>query len=96
MTDRQEAETQRAAAAGRPNTIRPFDGVYDTHEPLPNRPNVDFEDKVWGLEDEGDGSFYTDSSFSSPSNSAVTPKKTVAGSSTGDKQRLSSVETDIF
>lgn len=97
-----EEGTQRA---GRPSaSLRPFDGVYNTNEPLPNRPEVDFEDKVWGLEDEGEHSVYTDSSFSSPSTSGVVPpKKSVpnAGSSSTptaaqSKQRLSSVETDIF
>uniref|UniRef100_A0A146LTJ4 Extracellular domains-containing protein CG31004 n=1 Tax=Lygus hesperus TaxID=30085 RepID=A0A146LTJ4_LYGHE len=101
MSERQESELQRA---GRPATgVRPFDGVYTTNEPLPNRPNVDFEDKVWGLEDdEGDGgSYYTDSSFSSPSTSRGTSKKTVLPPPpplppNKEKQRLSSVETDIF
>ncbi|XP_014488092.1 PREDICTED: protein mesh [Dinoponera quadriceps] len=28
---------------------RSYDGVYRTHEPLPNRPDVDFEEKEWDL-----------------------------------------------
>ncbi|XP_034194646.2 sushi domain containing 2 mesh isoform X1 [Osmia lignaria lignaria] len=28
-----------------------YDKVYRTHEPLPNRPNVDFEDKDWDLKE---------------------------------------------
>ena len=28
-----------------------YDKVYRTHEPLPNRPNVDFEDKEWDLKE---------------------------------------------
>jgi len=30
---------------------RSYDKVYRTHEPLPNRPDVDFEDKEWDLKD---------------------------------------------
>lgn len=28
---------------------RSYDGVYHTNEPLPNRPNIDFEEKEWDL-----------------------------------------------
>lgn len=28
-----------------------YDKVYRTHEPLPNRPDVDFEDKDWDLKE---------------------------------------------
>jgi len=28
---------------------RNYDKVYRTHEPLPNRPDIDFEDKEWDL-----------------------------------------------
>lgn len=28
---------------------RSYDGVYHTHEPLPNRPDIDFEEKEWDL-----------------------------------------------
>lgn len=28
---------------------RSYDKVYRTHEPLPNRPDIDFEDKEWDL-----------------------------------------------
>lgn len=34
---------------------RTYDGVYRTNEPLPGKPLIEFEDKVWDLEDE----FYT-------------------------------------
>lgn len=30
---------------------RTYDRVYRTHEPLPNRPDIDFEDKEWDLKD---------------------------------------------
>lgn len=30
---------------------RNYDRVYRTHEPLPNRPDIDFEDKEWDLKD---------------------------------------------
>lgn len=30
---------------------RTYDKVYRTHEPLPNRPDIDFEDKEWDLKD---------------------------------------------
>lgn len=30
---------------------RSYDKVYRTHEPLPNRPDVDFEDKEWDLKE---------------------------------------------
>jgi len=30
---------------------RSYDKVYRTHEPLPNRPDIDFEDKEWDLKD---------------------------------------------
>lgn len=41
---------------------RSYEGVYLTHEPLPNRPNVEFEDKDWDLR--------RDYSSSSPSEAA--------------------------
>lgn len=28
---------------------RSYDGVYHTHEPLPNRPDIEFEEKEWDL-----------------------------------------------
>lgn len=31
---------------------RKYDGVYRTNEPLPGKPLIEFEDKVWDLEDE--------------------------------------------
>lgn len=31
---------------------RKYDGVYRTNEPLPGKPMIEFEDKVWDLEDE--------------------------------------------
>ena len=31
---------------------RTYDGVYRTHEPLPGKPLIEFEDKVWDLEEE--------------------------------------------
>lgn len=48
-----------------------YDRVYYTHEPLPNRPDVGFEDKDWDL---GDANSPTDSiltveSFRKPGNS---------------------------
>lgn len=30
---------------------RSYDRVYRTHEPLPNRPNSEFEEKVWDLKE---------------------------------------------
>lgn len=30
----------------------PYDGVYYTHEPLPNKPDIDFEDKDWDLKED--------------------------------------------
>lgn len=37
-----------------PSTIKKphsYDKVYRTHEPLPNRPDVDFEDKDWDVKE---------------------------------------------
>jgi len=31
---------------------RTYDRVYRTHEPLPGKPLIEFEDKVWDLEEE--------------------------------------------
>lgn len=31
---------------------RQYDGVYRTNEPLPGKPLIEFEDKVWDLEEE--------------------------------------------
>lgn len=34
-----------------PRKRRSYDRVYRTHEPLPNRPDIDFEDKEWDLKE---------------------------------------------
>lgn len=35
---------------GKPWFRRGYDKVYRTHEPLPGKPNIEFEDKVWDLD----------------------------------------------
>lgn len=37
------------------NPRRSYDAVYRTHEPLPGKPDVDFEPKVWDLDAEYEG-----------------------------------------
>jgi hypothetical protein len=32
-----------------------YDGSYRTHEPLPGKPSVDFDDKMWDLGEEEEG-----------------------------------------
>ena len=46
------ASTQRATTPSPKHAEqkrRKYDGVYRTHEPLPGKPDVDFEDKDWDL-----------------------------------------------
>ena len=49
---------QSASALSAPSTKniketkRSYDGVYRTNEPLPGKPLIEFEEKVWDLEDE--------------------------------------------
>jgi hypothetical protein len=38
-------------------TRRSYDKVYRTHEPLPNKPLIDFENKMWDLDEETDTSW---------------------------------------
>ena len=38
-----------SSASGTARKRRTYDGVYYTHEPLPNRPVIDFEEKDWDL-----------------------------------------------
>lgn len=51
---------------------RTYDGVYYTHEPLPNRPDINFEEKDWDLKDpkstsESDSTFESMKKPESPS-----------------------------
>lgn len=57
-----------------------YDGVYHTHEPLPGKPMIEFEDKVWDLDE---------SVLSSPPSSPNNPSDK---SSAGNR----SIQTDIF
>ncbi|KAG8266731.1 hypothetical protein J6590_065765 [Homalodisca vitripennis] len=43
-----------------------LDGVYYTNEPLPGKPNVDFEDKIWDFDDDDVFKSKSNSSLSSP------------------------------
>lgn len=43
-----------------------YDGVYYTNEPLPGKPNVDFEDKIWDFDDDDVFRSKSNSSLSSP------------------------------
>lgn len=45
------AEPQSGGGAGK-RIGRKYDRVYRTNEPLPGKPLIEFEDKVWDLEDE--------------------------------------------
>lgn len=45
------AEPPHSAGSGK-RPRRKYDGVYRTNEPLPGKPLIEFEDKVWDLEDE--------------------------------------------
>lgn len=40
------------------NPRRSYDAVYRTHEPLPGKPDVQFEPKVWDLDAEYEGQLY--------------------------------------
>lgn len=63
-------QTQSAAAS--PTTSSPndnripltYDGVYVTNEPLPNKPMIEFEPKIWDITD--DDLFASQSKLSSP------------------------------
>ncbi|XP_073993823.1 sushi domain containing 2 mesh isoform X2 [Rhodnius prolixus] len=59
-----------------------YDRTYDTHEPLPGRPDIDFEDKDWDLPANEDSPVF-----------ATTPSKQAKSK---DSRRNNSVETDIF
>lgn len=66
---RKDANTLQQAAPSEGVGEEPdnaLDGVYYTHEPLPGKPNVDFEDKVWDFEDEDVFKSKSNSSLSSP------------------------------
>lgn len=48
-----EPSTSTGRLAGTsPKRKRHYDGVYRTNEPLPGKPLIEFEDKVWDLDDE--------------------------------------------
>ncbi|KAK3909063.1 Protein mesh [Frankliniella fusca] len=47
-----------------------YDGVYHTHEPLPGKPDIEFEDKAWDLDE---------SLLSSPPSSPANPSDTRSG-----------------
>lgn len=50
----------------REDTDHAYDGVYYTNEPLPGKPNVDFEDKIWDFDDDDVFRSKSNSSLSSP------------------------------
>lgn len=75
------------SARGAPQKLpSKYDGVYHTNEPLPGKPEIEFEDKVWDL----DESVLTTSPPSSPASPTDKSDKSSAGNRSG------SVQTDIF
>jgi len=45
------SDTSTIETNSSPRKRRNYDRVYRTHEPLPNRPDIDFEDKEWDLKE---------------------------------------------
>lgn len=66
------SESSDSIGADKAHKPRKYDGVYYTHEPLPGKPDIDFEDKQWDLtlkEDEKNSPVSTTSSSRKPESS---------------------------
>lgn len=53
LSDERTHSTHSKASSGETTKKRrKYDGVYRTNEPLPGKPLIEFEEKVWDLDDE--------------------------------------------
>ena len=69
------SDTSTTAGSGTMRKRRTYDKVYRTHEPLPDRPYIDFEEKDWDLKDEPTSPAGSDITSSDSLRKAGSPSK---------------------
>lgn len=54
-SDRSDRSSSGSSSLGGMKKRRMYDRSYRTHEPLPGKPPVDFDEKLWDLGEEAEG-----------------------------------------